>query len=531
MSYTRFGDDSDLYVYPHVAGGITIHVAAHRMNYSPDHPPPDVAELGAVDERLLPAAFAKFQRLLRESRENATRKPIGGAYDGSTFYALSGEVLRSSGWGESQILPTCRMPPDTVWVMKKRFTYRAYPTGGQQQLLARSLGCARAVFNDFVVERDRLYRAGLHREVSFAETGRKVLVESKTTDGSRPYLAEVSAAMLQQSVRDAEAGYRNFFASLAGKRKGPKMGRPRLKSKHNHTQRMRFARNTGFKVEDQSHQGHGFLTLPKIGRIRMVMSRSLPSAPSSVTVTAHADGTYEASFVVEVEPRKAPEPIHAAAGVDAGITSLAAVAHKDGTGHKIDNPRHLKARERKLARAQRALSRKQKGSKNRYKARIQVARQHRKVKVARLDHHHKQARGLVDDTHAIALEDLNVAGMVRNRHLAKALSDAGMSQFLRLISEKAGEAGRTVVTIDRWFPSSQLCSECGCPGGKKELAIRQWSCACCGMALDRDFNAAKNLMIAAGLAEIENACGGSIRPDPGLAEPTKQEPTELIPAA
>lgn len=414
--------------------------------------------------------------------------------------------------------------------MKKRYTYRAYLTGDQRRMLVKSLGCARAVFNDFIAERDRLFKAGAHREVSFAETSRKVLIESKAPGGGRPYLAEVSSAMLQQSVRDAEAGYRNFFASLSGARKGPKMGRPRLKSKYNHTQRMRFARNAGFKVEDQSRQGHGFLTLPKIGRIRLVMSRPLPSDPSSVTVTAHSDGTYEVSFVVKVEPQRAPGPKHRAAGVDAGITSLAAVAHDDGTSHKIANPRHLKTCERKLVRAQRKLSRCQKGSKNRQKARIQVAREHRKVKVARLDHHHKQARALVDNTHAIGLEDLNVAGMVRNRRLAKVLSDAGMSQFLRLIREKADEAGRTVITVDRWFPSSQLCSSCGCSGGKKELDIREWSCTCCGVVLDRDVNAAVNVMIAAGLAEIENACGGSVRPAPVLAEPVKQEPAEQTPA-
>lgn len=347
-------------------------------------------------------------------------------------------------------------------------------------MLARSLGCARAVFNDFIAERDRLYEAGQHKEVSFAETGRKVLIEAKASGGDRPYLAKVSSAMLQQSVRDAQAGYRNFFASISGQRKGPRMGRPRLKSKYQQTHRMRFASNSRFKVEDQSHQGHGFLALPKIGRIRLVMSRPLPSTPSSVTVTAHADGTYEASFVVEVDPQIRPEPVHAAAGVDAGITSLAAVAHDDNTGYKVDNPRHLKARQRKLTRAQRALSRKQKGSKNRKKARTQLAKQHRKVKLARLDHHHKQVRALVDNTQAIGIEDLNVAGMVRNRRLAKALSDTGMSQFLRLLREKAAEAGREIIAVDRWFPSSQLCSECGCSGGKKTLDLREWSCTCCG---------------------------------------------------
>ena len=410
--------------------------------------------------------------------------------------------------------------------MKKRYTYRAYPTGHQQWMLAKSLGCARAVFNDFIVERDRLYKAGQHKNVSFADTARKVLVEAKSPDGPRPYLSDVSSAMLQQSVRDAEAAYRNFFASHSGERKGAKMGRPRLKSKYQRAHRMRFAANARFKVEDQSHQGHGFVTLPKIGRVRLTMPRPLPSAPSSVTVTAHADGTYEASFVVEVEPRRAPEPKHASAGVDVGVTSLAAVVHDDGTARKIENPKPLKARERKLARAQRKLSRCEKGSRNRQKARVRVARQHRKVRQARLDYHHKQARALVDNTHAIGLEDLKVAGMTRNRRLAKALSDAGIAQFIRLVREKADEAGRTVVTVDRWFPSSQRCSECGCSGGKKELSVREWSCACCGAVLDRDVNAAVNVMVAAGLAETLNACGGSVRPESALAEPAKQEPTE-----
>lgn len=393
-------------------------------------------------------------------------------------------------------------------------------------MLARSLGCARAVFNDFIAERNRLYRDGRHKEVSFAETGRSVLIDSKSPDGARPYLREVSSAMLQQAVRDAEAGYRNFFASLSGQRKGPRMSCPRLKSKYQHTHRMRFAANAKFSVNDQSHQGHGFLTLPKIGRLRLVMPRPLPAAPSSVTVTAHADGTYHVSFVVEVAPRKAPEAGHQAAGVDVGVAQLATIAYDDRTTQTFENPRHLKTRARKLARAQRALSRKKKGSSNRTKARIHVASEHSKVKRARLDHHHRQARRLVDNTHAIAVEDLNVAGMVRNHRLAKALSDAGMSQFMRLIHQKATETGRTVVTVNRWFPSSQLCSECGCSGGKKHLGIREWACTCCGTMLDRDANAAKNLMIAAGLAEIENACGGSIRPAHLLAEPAKQEPTE-----
>lgn len=415
--------------------------------------------------------------------------------------------------------------PDTVFVMMKRYKYRAYPDGAQQVMLARSFGCRRVVYNDFIARREHLFRTGQNE--SMAETAKAVTTEAKTTP-EREFLAGVPFIALQQAAADAQSAYRSFFDSATGRRKGSKVRRPRFKSRRDNRQSMRLTRSAKLKVRQDPGTRWGFVWIAKVGWLKFASSRDLPTAPSSVTVIRQADGRYYVSFVVETSPNPAPAPVHDGVGIDVGITSLAVLVSTDGEAQTVENRRHLVRRQRKLARAQRALSRCQKGSKNREKARVRVAIEHRKVREARLDHHHKLARRLVDENQAIAVEDLHVAGMIRNRRLAKHITDAGWSTLLRLIREKAAEASRTVTAVDRFHPSSQLCSACGCSGGKKELSVRQWSCTCCGEVLDRDFNAAVNLMIAAGLAEISNACGGSVRPDSGLAEPVKQEPAELV---
>ncbi|GAB2851697.1 RNA-guided endonuclease TnpB family protein [Yaniella soli] len=402
---------------------------------------------------------------------------------------------------------------------KKRFAYRVYPTVDQQQVLARSFGCARAVYNDYVARRNALFEAGENLAEDSDVTARKVLVDAKQPGGDRTYLAEVSAVMLQQSVRDAQQGFANFFASVSGKRKGPKMRPPRLKSKRQTTHKIRFTRNANFRLEHVPGQKWGWLKLPKMPPIKTRMTRVLPSEPSSVTITQWADGTYEASFVVEVAPKPALAPTYQAAGVDLGITDLAIITTDTGDARKVANPRMLKRAQRKLGRLQRSLSRRAKGSANRNKARVKVAKQHRKVAHARKDYHHKVARQLVDETQALAVEDLHVAGLITNRRLAKAISDVGWGMLQRLIREKANEAGRQVHVIDRFYPSTQLCSTCGHKDGKKPLHIRSWACSACGTVHDRDINAAKNIMIAAGLSEIANDCGGCIRPHPGDGSP------------
>jgi putative transposase len=234
--------------------------------------------------------------------------------------------------------------------------------------------------------------------------------------------------------------------------------------------------------------------------------------PASVTIILNADGTYYVSFVVNAgEPSPLPPAGVAGVGIDAGIgDNLLHLTASDGTREKIANPRYLRAKERKLKRLSFAHSRKQKGSANREKARIKLARHHRKTTDARLDHHRKLARSIVTNHDVIALETLSLKGMGRTR-LSKSVYDAGIGTLYRLITEYAETQGRTVIRIGRWEPTSQTCAVCGTPGGKKPLSIRQWVCTECGTRLDRDYNAALNILVAAGLAETLNACGPSIR--------------------
>lgn len=241
------------------------------------------------------------------------------------------------------------------------------------------------------------------------------------------------------------------------------------------------------------------------------------------------DGRYYVSFVVDVQEQALPAT-STACGIDLGLTDLATVAQSNGERNKVENPRWMRTRQKKLAKAQRALSRKQKGSKNWHKARHQVAIEHRKTRETRLDHHHKLALNLVRENQTICVEDLAISGLAKTR-LAKSIHDAGWGILIRLLKEKAVAYGREVITIDRWAPTSQTCAVCGAPGGKKPLNIRQWECSECLALLDRDYNASVNILVTAGLAETLTACGGSVRRALAMvdADPVKHEPTELLP--
>jgi putative transposase len=254
--------------------------------------------------------------------------------------------------------------------------------------------------------------------------------------------------------------------------------------------------------------------LAKIGDVRVRWSRGLPSDPSSVTIIREPDGHYYVSFVVEVDPTPLPATSREC-GVDLGVSRLATVATTTGARLDVPNPRRLRGKLRKLRRLEREKSRRAKGGANRAKTRRKVAIQHGKITRARRDYHHKQALTLVRENQAVYVEDLNVAGMVRNHSLARSISDAGFGQFVRLLEEKAGRYGRTVHKIDRWFPSSKLCSACGAVVDSLPLSVRSWTCRC-GAHHDRDHNAAINIL-AAGQAERLNACGAGVSPPLGVA--------------
>jgi putative transposase len=375
-----------------------------------------------------------------------------------------------------------------------RYRYRLYPTPGQQQALARAFGCARVVYNDCLRVRDEAYAAG--EKISDTEVQRRVITLAKATP-ERAWLAEVASVALVQACQDARRAYKNWFDSLTGRRKGPKVRHPTPRRKRAR-QSIRLTRN-GFALHG------GRLYVAKAGEIRVEWSRVLPSAPSSVTVIREPDGRYYASFVVQREATPLPA-CDWEVGIDLGLASLVVTSD----GEAVANPRFYRAAQRRLRRAQRVLSRRQKGSANRARARHRVAVLHRQVRDARLDHAHKTALRLVRDNQAVYAEDLAVSGLMRTR-LAKSVSDAGWSQLLRCIAEKAARYGRTFARVGRFEPTSQVCSACGVNDGPKPLGVRRWDCAACGTAHDRDVNAARNIL-ALGRRERLNACGTGVRP-------------------
>lgn len=385
-------------------------------------------------------------------------------------------------------------PNDRLGTVRARYRYRMYPTVGQAQMLARTFGCGRVVFNDALRLRDESCEAGV--KLSDSEIQTRVITEAKRTS-EREWLNDVASVALVQACQDARRAYRNWFDSLSGKRKGRKVGHPRFRKKGNR-QSVRLTRN-GFSIR---HNGRVYLA--KIGDVTVHWSRELPSEPSSVTVIMEPDGRYYLSFVVEREAR--PLAItDRAMGVDMGLDRLVTTSD----GQIVDNPRFLRKRLRKLARLQRAASRKEKGSANRRKANKRVAVANRKVRDARLDHAHKTALWLIRENQAVYAEDLAVSGLARTR-LAKAVHDAGWGQLLRLLAQKAAYYERTFHQIGRFVPSSQMCSECGAVDGPKPLSVRYWDCSC-GARHDRDVNAARNIL-AVGQAERLNARGERVRP-------------------
>ncbi|PZT78093.1 MULTISPECIES: RNA-guided endonuclease InsQ/TnpB family protein [unclassified Streptomyces] len=382
--------------------------------------------------------------------------------------------------------------------MQLRYSFRVYPGAGQRMALARAFGCARVVFNDALRVRETARAAGLPF-VPSGELSKQLTASKKTSE--RAWLTEVSSVVLQQSLRDLDTAYKNFFDGLKGRR--PRMGAPRFRSRKDNRQSIRFTANAGWKITPG-----GKLRLPKIGDVVVKWSRSLPSVPSTVTVVKDAGGRYFASFIVETDPNTDLDRMPATdnvVGIDLGLSHFAILS--DGT--KVDSPRFLRRAEKRLKKAQRNLSRKARGSNNRSKARVKVARAHGRVADARREFHHQLSTRLIRDSQAVAVEDLAVKGLVRTR-LAKSVHDAGWSAFTTMLEYKAAKYGRTLIRIGRFESTSQVCSQCGVKDGPKPLNVREWTCGACGAVLDRDINAAVNVAKAAGLAV--SACRARVGP-------------------
>ena len=361
--------------------------------------------------------------------------------------------------------------------MKARYNYRIYPKPSQIEPLAKAFGCARVVWNDALWLYQKANKEGLPMPF---DVDKQVITQAKKTP-DRAWLSEVSNIVLQQSFRDLQTAWNNYFSSLKGKIKGKKVGLPKFKKKQSR-QAIRF-RKGGFKVYSQS------VKLAKIGHVKMVVSRPLPSSPSSVTIIKDCAGRYFASFVVEI-PQPIPPQADCSCGIDLGLTHFCILS----TGEKIENPRLHKKMLRKIKKANRRLSKAKKDSNRRKKRKLRLAKLHAKVKDQRTDFIHKLTTRLVRENQTLAVEDLNVAGLIKNRKLSRAISDAGWAKFKTLLAAKCDKYGRDLIIVDRWYPSSQICSCCGQSGGKKELDVREWTCLYCNTVHDRDICAATNLI-------------------------------------
>jgi putative transposase len=385
-----------------------------------------------------------------------------------------------------------------------RYNYRLDPQPQHRTALGKAFGCARAVFNDGLHARERAHHDGLPY-VTDAQLSAWLTAIKKAPE--RAWLNEVSSVVLQQALADLNVAYRNFFASIKGTRKGPKVAKPRFRSRKHYRQAIRFTANARFRVLP-----NGKLRLPKIGDVPVRWSRPLPSEPSSVTVIKDSAGRYFASFVIEPKPGPGMLPeADPVVGIDLGLGHFAVLSD----GQKITAPKFLRRAEKLLKRRQRELSRKQKGSANRDKARLKAARAHAKVADARRDFHHQLSTALIRDNQAVAVEDLAVKALGRTR-LAKSVHDAGWSSFVGMLEYKARLYGREFHRIGRLTPTTQTCSACGAKDGRKPLHVRAWRCQKCGVWLDRDINAAVNVAKAAGLAVT--ACRAQVRPGLALAQ-------------
>lgn len=374
-------------------------------------------------------------------------------------------------------------------VVKRAYKYRFYPTDEQAQMLARTFGCVRVVYNLALAERTRAWSIE-RRSVSYAESSAMLTRWKRTREYA--WLNEVSSVPLQQALRHLQKAFAGFWAQRSGY--------PKFKSKHRSKASAEFTASA-FRYRD------GQLWLAKLVKpLNIVWSRPLPkdATPTTVTVSKDRAGQWHVSILVETTVEYLPRTSYEAVGVDMGLDSFAVLS----SGEKIANPRHYRKEAAALARAQREHARRVKGSANREKSRRKIARITAKVADRRRNFLHQMSTRLVRENQTVVLEDLSVramsaAGGRRKTGLNRSIADASWAEFRSMLEYKARWYGRELVVLDRWFPSTRLCSACGTVTGCKPLHVREWTCAC-GAAHDRDVNAAKNVL-AAGLAV--SVCG------------------------
>jgi putative transposase len=367
--------------------------------------------------------------------------------------------------------------------MKARYQFRFYPTDQQRQLLAQLFGCVRVVWNDALAickqsVREAGERTRRAKLPSNNDLQKLVITQAKKTD-ERSWLSDVSNIPLQQSVADLGVAYKNFFHSLKGKRKGKKDGSPKFKKKTG-KQSARF-RIGGFSIKGDE------VYLAKIGNLKPIWSRHLPSSPSSVTVIKDCANRYFLSFVVDIEPVHTNTK-NQSIGIDLGIKTFAVMSN----GEKAISPDYSK-KDRKIRKLQRQLARQQKSSKRREVTRLKIAKIHNQIADTRKDFLHKLSTKIVSENQTIVLEDLNVSAMVKNPKLARVISLQGWREFRVFCEGKSEKFNRDFRVISRWQPTSQICSCCGYRWGKVDLSVRSVLCLNCNTQHDRDENASQNI--------------------------------------
>ncbi|WP_405893088.1 transposase [Streptomyces sp. NBC_00104] len=388
--------------------------------------------------------------------------------------------------------------------VKRAFKYRFHPTDAQTAELSRTFGCVRKVYNMALAARTEAWAR--QDRVNYNQTSAMLTAWKKTEELA--FLNDVSSVPLQQALRHLQTAFTHFFAKRAKY--------PRFKSRKRSRKSAEYT-VSGFRFRD------GKLTPAKMSEpLDIVWSRPLPNGakPSTVTVSQDAAGRWFVSMLCD-DPTVRPLPAtDAAVGIDVGLDHLLTLS----TGEKVVNARHERRDRARLAMAQRELSRKAKDDgTNRAKARRKVARVHARIADRRRDMLHKLTTRLVRENQTLVIEDLAVRNTVKNHTLARAISDASWSEFRSMLEYKAAWYGREVIAVDRFFPSSKLCSSCGTLQKRMPLGVRMWTCDSCGTTHDRDVNAAKNLL-AAGLAVT--VCGAGVRPQrssPGGQSATKQK--------